>query len=62
MSRLMGQLFHQSPLLVWPLVSLTIFFVAFAAILIATYRKRASDMNALSALPLASDEEERDRE
>lgn len=59
MSRLMGQLFHDSPLLVWPLISLTIFFVTFAVIVVAAWRKKTSEVVAISALPLADDVGER---
>jgi len=57
MSRLMGQLFRDSPLLVWPLVSLTIFVVTFAAVILWTYRRRASYIEAVSALPLSDDDD-----
>jgi len=60
MSRLMGQLFQDSPLLVWPLVSLSIFFVTFALIVVATYRRKAGDIATISALPLADDEQGQD--
>ncbi|MBL8741853.1 MAG: hypothetical protein JNK04_12185 [Myxococcales bacterium] len=52
MSRLMGQLFNESPLLVWPMVSLAIFMVTFMAVLVATLRRRSAEVEGLAALPL----------
>ena len=60
MSRMIGQLFHESPLMVWPIVSLAIFVLTFLAVLVATLRRRDADVDALAAIPLA--EEERGRE
>lgn len=55
MSRLMGQLFNESPLLVWPIVSLAIFVLTFVGVFIATVRRRPAEVDALAALPLDAD-------
>lgn len=56
MSRLMSELFRDSPLLVWPVVSLTIFLAAFVVIVVRAARLRPSQIADLSDLPLARDE------
>jgi hypothetical protein len=55
MSRLMGQLFNESPLLVWPIISLGIFVFTFVAVFIMTLRRRPADVDMLAALPLDSE-------
>jgi hypothetical protein len=57
MSRLMGDLFHQSPLLVWPLISLVIFVLTFVAVVIWAFLRKPSEIDELSAMPLANDHE-----
>jgi hypothetical protein len=52
MSRLMGQLFNQSPLLVWPIVSLAIFVLTFLAVFVVTLRRRPGEIDLLAAMPL----------
>lgn len=52
MSRLMGQLFNESPLLVWPMVSLAIFVLTFVAVFVVTLMRRPADVDRLAALPL----------
>jgi hypothetical protein len=52
MSRLMGQLFNESPLLVWPIISLAIFVLTFVAVFVVTMRRRPAEVDMLAALPL----------
>lgn len=58
MSRLMGQLFHDSPLMVWPLVSLLIFALTFIAVVVATMRRKRADVDVLAAIPLGGEEDD----
>lgn len=60
MSRLMGELFQSSPLLIWPIISLTIFFLTFLAVLVATLRQKPGELSQVAALPLADDEKASD--
>lgn len=55
MSRLMGELFKDSPLLLWPLVSLSIFVLTFVAVFVWTFLRRPQEIADASALPLADD-------
>lgn len=56
MSRLMGELFHQSPLLVWPLISLMIFALTFVAVVAWALRRKPAEIDEMSSLPLFDDE------
>jgi cbb3-type cytochrome oxidase subunit 3 len=55
MSRLMGELFKDSPLLLWPLVSLTIFVLTFLAVAVYAFLRRPQEIADVSALPLVDD-------
>lgn len=57
MSRLMLELFRDSPLLVWPLVSLTIFVAVFVTVVVRAARLQKTQVSALSDLPLTRDDE-----
>ncbi|MBK6513243.1 MAG: hypothetical protein IPM79_06565 [Polyangiaceae bacterium] len=59
MSRMMGELFQSSPLLIWPVISLSIFLLTFLAVLVVTLRKKPGELDPLAALPLADDENAR---
>ncbi|MBK6514430.1 MAG: hypothetical protein IPG04_09995 [Polyangiaceae bacterium] len=59
MSRMMGELFQSSPLLIWPVISLSIFLLTFLAVIVATLRKKPGELDAAAALPLADDEKAR---
>lgn len=56
MSRLMGELFSGSPLLVLPLVALALFVSAFVAIVVRAYRRTADQYQGEAGLPLGDDE------
>ena len=58
MSRLIGPMFAGSPLLLLPLISLVIFFLTFAAVLLRTYRRKATDYADIERLPLDDGGEE----
>ncbi len=57
MSRLVSQMFHDSPLLAYPAVAL--FFFGFAAMLIAlnTFGRKQSECDQLASLPLSDDKD-----
>ncbi len=56
MSRLMGELFHQSPLLVWPLISLMIFALTFVAVVAWAMRRKPAEVDEMGRLPLFDDD------
>lgn len=60
MSRLMSELFHNSPLLVWPVVSLTIFVAVFVTVVVRAARIKSTQVATLADLPLARDVKEGD--
>jgi hypothetical protein len=50
-----GELFHKSPLLLYPLVALVIFIVVFAGAALRALRQRVEERDALAQLPLEED-------
>ena len=53
-----GELFHKSPLLLYPLVALVIFILVFAGAALRAWRQRPEERNELSRLPLGPDAED----
>jgi len=53
-----GELFHKSPLLLYPLVGLVIFIVVFAGVVMRAWRQRPEDRDLLSQLPLQDESKE----
>jgi hypothetical protein len=51
-----GELFHKSPLLLYPLVGLVIFMVVFAGAALRAWRQRPEERDALAQLPLRDEE------
>ncbi len=49
------QFFTQSPVLALPVLSMAIFMLTFAAVVFATFRKKAHGYDPLAALPLDED-------
>jgi len=53
-----GELFHKSPLLLYPLLALVIFIVVFAGVALRAWRQRPEERDQLSRLPLCDDPED----
>ncbi len=51
-----GELFHKSPLLLYPLCGLVIFIVVFAGAALRAWRQRPEERDALAQLPLHDQE------
>jgi len=51
-----GELFHKSPLLLYPLLALVIFIVVFAGAVLRAWRQRPEERHALAQLPLDDQE------
>jgi len=49
------QFFTQSPVLALPMISMAIFMLTFAAVVIRTFRKKAGGFDPLASLPLDED-------
>jgi hypothetical protein len=60
MSLLVGELFHKSPLLLYPLVGLVIFMLVFAGAALRAWRQRPEERDALARLPLQDREVDRE--
>lgn len=58
MSRLMGQYFANSPLLLLPVISLVLFCAAFLFVLLTVQAKKKPEVVADATLPLDDDEEQ----
>jgi hypothetical protein len=54
-----GALFDKSPLIVYPLVGLSIFMLVFAAAVLRAWRRPKSELAAHAALALGEDSHER---
>ena len=53
-----GELFHKSPLLLYPLVALAIFILVFAGVVVRAMRQRPEERDALARLPLGENDDE----
>jgi hypothetical protein len=56
MSLLVGELFHESPLLLYPLVGLCIFMLVFTGAALRAWRQKPQERDALARLPLEAEE------
>jgi len=52
MSRLAGELFAQSPALLYPLIALVLFFTVFLVVLVLVMRMKPSEVDEYARLPL----------
>ncbi len=57
-----GQLFRNSPLLVYPIAALAIFLAVFTVIVLRVYGRKASTYDGVSRLPLESEEDDTNTE
>ena len=60
MSLLIGELFHKSPLLLYPICGLVIFMTVFASAALRAWRQRPEERDALAQLPLEDKEVRRE--
>jgi hypothetical protein len=59
MRQLSAEYFARSPLLVYPMIALGLFFVVFVVVSVRALRTRTSEIERLAALPLADSERQR---
>ena len=57
MSRFAAEFFAQSPVLLYPLIALVLFFTMFLAVLIRVMRMKRSEADRYAQLPLEEEEE-----
>jgi cbb3-type cytochrome oxidase subunit 3 len=57
MSRFAAEFFAQSPVLLYPLITLVLFFIVFLAVIVRVMRMKKSEADEYAQLPLVEEEE-----